>query len=369
MNAKIADRVSEKPERNSNFELLRILSILLIIAFHYSIHGNEDTIFSSDISVNQVIAIIFGSWGLLGVDCFVFISAYFLIDSNKFSSKKLIKIIVQVIFYSACSALLLYLSGAVEFGITDLIKSFLSPFLGMYWYITAYCMLYVIFPFLNKIIQNIDSKSLSKFLIVLTLLIPIYKTIWRGAQIGDLIFFIYLYLLMGYLKQNPKNWFEVHARKGFFITSIGVILFTSMMSFLGTVLNLGIIKEYAFQFSTRYSPVMVLDAIFLFYIFKNINIKSSKLINAIANTTLGIYLFHENPYLGTVLWDGILNIDTVYYSPIFIVHLLVSTLSLFLIGVLIDILRIKLFEKPLFNAKVNFIERCFSKIDSWINEN
>jgi Uncharacterized protein conserved in bacteria len=367
MNAEIIDKVVERKIRKSNFELLRIICMLLIIAFHYCTYGNEGTIFKLDISINQIIAIIFGSWGLLGVDCFIFISAYFLIDSSKFSSKKLIKIILQTLFYSICIELLLYLSGVIQFSIKGLIKSVFSPFLVMYWFITAYCMLYVIFPFLNKIIRSMHSKYLLKFLIILTLFIPIYKTIEKSAPIGDFIFVIYLYLLMGYLKQNPQNWFELHAKIGFLITTVCTILFNIIISFFGTLLNLGILQNYASQFIGRYSPIMVLNAIFLFYIFQHMKIKSSKLINTIASTTLGIYLFHENPMFRTILWDGILKINRVYYLPMFIVYFFMSVISLFGIGALIDILRIKLLEEPMFNRKFNYIEIYIRKIDSWMN--
>jgi surface polysaccharide O-acyltransferase-like enzyme len=365
----IAGKIDKKLARSSNFEWLRVISILLIIAYHYCIHGNEGEIFKSDIYSNQLIAIIFGSWGLLGVNSFIFISAYFSIDSSKFSSKKLIKIILQTIFYSTSIAFLLYFIGAVEFSLMGLTTSLFSPFFGTYWFVTAYCMLYIIFPFLNKIIYSMESRYLLKLLIILTIFIPIYSTIWINSAIGYFIFAVYLYLLMGYLKRNPQNWFEVYAKKGFWITCIAVVLFNTSVSFLGTLLNLEKLSNYVIsQVIGLYSPAMVLAAIFLFYIFKNISITSSKLVNALAKTTLGIYLFHENPILRKILWDDILNIDTVYYSPIFILYFFISTLILLVIGALIDMLRIVLLEKPFFSIIYNFTEIHFKKVDSWINE-
>ena len=68
--------------RNSSFELLRILSILLIISFHYFIHGNNEQIFTSDFTSNKILAYTFGIWGRLGVNCFIFISSWFLVKSN-----------------------------------------------------------------------------------------------------------------------------------------------------------------------------------------------------------------------------------------------------------------------------------------------
>jgi hypothetical protein len=353
--------------RNSNFELLRIVCMFMIIAYHYSIHGNDSTIFKSDFSLNQAVAIIFGSWGLLGVNCFLFISAYFLLDAKRFSSKKLIKLLFQTISYSISMAVLLYAGGVVKFNFTDMYQSILSPFFNQYWFVTAYCMLYILYPFLNKIIAGLESRYLSKLLILLTLFLPVYKTLWNDASISNLSFVIYLYLLLGYLKKNPGNWFEIHAKKGFILTTLGIIAFTAAMSLTATKFDSHFFHTYAPVLNKRYSPAMVLDAIFLFYIFKNTDIKNSKLINNIAKTTLGIYLFHENPVLGNILWDEILKVKVVYVSPLFIVYMFASVILLFGIGALIDLIRIKLIEEPLFRLKINCIETGYVKVDSWVN--
>ncbi len=352
-------------KRNSNFELLRIICMLMIIAFHYCVQGNHFTIMTSMISLNQVVAIIFGSWGLLGVDCYIFISANFLIDDGAHvHTIKIFKIILQTSFYSILILAILYALKIEVFNTTVMIKSIFAPFFGLYWFVTAYCILYFISPWLNKIIYSMNQKYLLKFLIVLTIIIPIYKTIWREAPISDIIFVIYLYLLMGYLKRTPQNWFEKHAKKGFILAVFAEICYHILMSLIGTVTKSTFFIYFSSKFIGRYSPIMVLAAIFLFYIFKNIDIRQSKLINTIASTTLGIYLFHENPVLLDVLWDKILNISVVYYSHLFICYFLASVVILFVIGMIVDLVRQKVLEKPIFSIKL--INNLLSHIDKWI---
>lgn len=339
----------------------------MIIAYHYCLHGNGRTILSSDISMNQIFAILFGSWGLLGVNCFMFISSYFLIDSNKFSSEKLLKIILQTIFYSSCILAVLYLTGSIQPGPKVIIKSIFSPFFQMYWFVTAYCMLYVVFPYLNRIIDSFSTHHLSKFLVILTLFVPVYKTIYGNAPVGEFIFFIYLYLIMGYLKKNPRNWFEIHATMGFLITSMGIVLVTIGISLIGTIFNLEIVRNNTVFLTERYSPAMVLDAIFLFYIFKNLRIKSSNIINTVSKTTLGIYLLHECQTLENILWDNILDIKTVYYDNLFVFYFVFSVLVLFVAGMLVDLIRIQIFEKPVFNIKNKYRDLLLQKFDRLIN--
>lgn len=48
-------------ERSLNYDLLRILAMLMIVCFHYCIHGNGEQIFSTSFSIQQVISYTFGS--------------------------------------------------------------------------------------------------------------------------------------------------------------------------------------------------------------------------------------------------------------------------------------------------------------------
>ena len=71
-----------KKIRNSNFEILRILSMFMIICFHCSFHGKF-----SDGEGNRLIINFFNMFGELGVNCFVLISGYFY-DKTRFKTDK-----------------------------------------------------------------------------------------------------------------------------------------------------------------------------------------------------------------------------------------------------------------------------------------
>ena len=59
-------------KRNTSFELMRIIAMLMVCAYHWQLHGNNDMIPRSGLSANQIISFIFGSWGVLGLICFSF---------------------------------------------------------------------------------------------------------------------------------------------------------------------------------------------------------------------------------------------------------------------------------------------------------
>ncbi len=79
-----------KRHRQSNIELLRIISMILIVAHHFSVHGGFD-FSSTSFSVNRLYIQFLAMGGKIGVDIFVIISGYFLITSNKINIAKVLK--------------------------------------------------------------------------------------------------------------------------------------------------------------------------------------------------------------------------------------------------------------------------------------
>ena len=66
-------------KRESNFELLRIVSMLFIVAAHFSLYNDFD---GGMLLGNQFIYSFFRCGGKLGVFLFLLITGYFMINSN-----------------------------------------------------------------------------------------------------------------------------------------------------------------------------------------------------------------------------------------------------------------------------------------------
>ena len=77
--------------RNSNIEFLRIVSMLLILFHHYAVHSGFNFEFTGQIISNKIFIDILSSFGKAGVNIFLAISSYYLIDlesKSKFKIKK-----------------------------------------------------------------------------------------------------------------------------------------------------------------------------------------------------------------------------------------------------------------------------------------
>lgn len=138
-----------KKVRESNFELMRIFSMVIIVFSHYVYHGG---LLFQNTSVNQIFSQLLKIGGKLGVVCFVLISAYFLVDS-KFNIKNIIKLSLEVSFYSIIMmSLYALLGGALS--AKDIISSIFAPIYEIYWFPTAYIGMYLCFPLLNIIVEK-----------------------------------------------------------------------------------------------------------------------------------------------------------------------------------------------------------------------
>lgn len=100
-----------KKERNSNLELYRIVTMLLIVAHHYVVNSGLIQIMpNSETTNNSIFLYIFGMWGKTGINCFMLITGYFMCKSN-ITIRKFLKLLLEVEFYKIIIYFIFIISG------------------------------------------------------------------------------------------------------------------------------------------------------------------------------------------------------------------------------------------------------------------
>ena len=92
--------VSNSKMRDSNIELFRIISMILIVAHHYVVNSGltgNGPVFENPWSPASLFLLIWGAFGKIGINCFVLITGYFMCLSN-ISVKKFVKLFFEVMF-------------------------------------------------------------------------------------------------------------------------------------------------------------------------------------------------------------------------------------------------------------------------------
>ena len=381
-------------QRNSNIEILRIFSMLLIVIGHCIGTRFEGTNQQLNVFLTNTV---FGSWAILGVDLFVIISAWFLCEQS-FKSTRVISVLFEAICYIFAFSIVYVVMVGIESGsIVVALKSTVLFYLdGIFkqhhWFVVAYILMCFVAPLLNKLIDCITKSSLKSILIVATLAF-IYQN-FTGAGyysvIADSADFLYIYLLVGYLKKygvtikRPLlNTFVIFAAVIAGKVSLRYISDDGLWHYIYKLIDVTIANIY------RYSPVLVLLAvnIFAFVIMKKP--KSNSVINAIAGASFGVYLFHETYIPISYSFISPATSEPVVRSQIalrdlvvgwfcdngfintgllFTVEILAVAFLIFICGTLFELLRNTLIQKPVMKGISNKRRKTIERLDSKLND-
>lgn len=337
-------------KRKSNIELLRIVCILLIISFHVVYKAGFT--FTNVLTINKLIVKTFWLFGELGVNLFVLITGYFMINS-KFKTKKVIILIFEILFYYLATSIFAHIIGYREIsGIKNIFMLFFSTILNRYWFATAYILLYIFSPYLNILARNMSKIQYKKFLITALIIfstIPtIFGSLYNNTEVllyyNRFIWLTIIYMIGAYIKLYGISY--INSRK----KALGL----SITTFILMVSSIILIEKYDAFFSkigitevaylwTPNNIFMLILSISTFLFFESLNIKENKIINRISSTTFGIYLLHDG-VLAYWFWKKIFKTGTYQNSPYLIIHILRITLTIFIIGIIIDLIR-QLIEK------------------------
>ena len=323
--------------------------MIMVVAYHWELHAKGDSVYRSVLSVNQIFSFAIGSWGSLGVDLFFMISAYFLIKNNNIKIVKLINLIIKVSFYGTGVLLLANLLNIEPFSIKAIINSLLGVFAYQYWFITVYILVYLMSPCLNVLIISLQKSYYVFILITLIYVVYVFAFINYGnGLIGRLACGVTIYLIIGFLEKYPKyNLFEKYRYIGSVILISGIVFLEIASSFLGTYYNITFYSIIR-RIQITESPLMLVAALFILYLFKNFNIQYRKVINFIGKYSAGAYLLHGGGggYIKGYLWDGLFKAGYYYeQSPnIYIYHYLLSIMLLFFVGIICEFIYVNTIE-------------------------
>lgn len=329
-------------ERRVGIECLRIISMLCIVGNHFLLFTkalNNVTPFT----VNYYLVWLLEAMGYVGVDCFVLISGYFLIQS-KFSLKKIVALIVEVLFYSIIILVVLSLLKINTYSYVDVLKSMMPISTRQYWFITDYIALYFLSPFLNCGLNNLEKKKYQCLICCLIFFFSIWD-IFPGEELVtqhgySLYWLIVLYCIGAYIRVYGG---VLKSKKG--MTFLYVICIALMWGSKIVIALMGKKIPQLDVYSTIFychSSIFVLGAaIALFMIFKDINIRNyrlKKIALKVSASTFGVYLIHMNINLANVYWKRINSYIDVNNLSLFIWYIIL-TLMIYILCTIIDMAR------------------------------
>lgn len=363
-----------KQERNSSFEILRIIAILFIIAHHFSVHGGFDFSSlgnSSQVFINRTWINFIAQFGKLGVNLFILISAFFLVES-KFKARRVLSILAEMLFFSITLGLVFFFVNKKTFTISVFNHMFFPFGSGTWWFMVSYLLLYILSPFLNLGIHAMNKKmhlALNILFIVIWSILPTFTDLNYGFS--NFGWFITLYLVASYIRLYDVS-IKVKPIVGFLIfIGIFALWFAIECGFKNLFDNNKYIVAKViswFNYIATNNFLQFFAAVVLFLSFKNIKMKNVKAINLIASTTLAIYLFHDFIDMSNFLWIKLFKNASYASSPVLIPYSLGVILAVFAMGVVVGLV----YKYTLgfgVNKILNFLDKkCLYKIDNVFNK-
>lgn len=340
-----------KTERNINIEILRSLSMFMILILHFFNHGQILERMNNELNLSNVMIISLEVLSIVAVNVFVLISGYFLCKS-KFNIKKIIKLISEVWIYSIILGAILILTKTIDINLKNIIY-ILLPFLTQrYWFVNAYILMLLLSPFLNNFITTISKekfKLLMFLLFIINSVLPIgIKSSVSLSSANSLPWFINLYFMASYIRiyglkhNNKNNYLLIYS-----ITNIIFIIFAIIVFEFGHISKLMYILKYNLPFT-------YISSLSLFMVFLNLkfdyNKITNKIIRFISSSTFSIYIIHENHFIRDLLWTKWLKVPK-YFNKYGFIYMFVALICVFLICILIDKIISLIYNKLNFNCR------------------
>lgn len=340
--------------RNSSFELMRILSMIFIVIGHTLSWGGVTD--SANDFLKLIIYIIYALI-VVHVNSFVLLTGYYQVQS-RFKIKKVINILILMLFYRIfCLIIAINLNWIQYVGIKDLILKIVPLSNFSYWYLNVYVVLYLISPYLNIFVNNTSKKKYGIFLIILFIFCSIITRTTMQEFIANedgysLIHFIFMYLVGGYLRKYDgtinfkvlnKRITTMDKSNIFLIIYFIIEIIKFLLNYLGTNNNIllefvNVRLKYSFDRLIYDDPLVILQSISYFLFFKNLKIKS-RIINALSLATNEVYLFHMNKSFRKDLYF-ILGLNLSNYTIRDVPKIVWVIIQIYFIGIIIFFIRI-----------------------------
>lgn len=294
-------------KRESNIELLRIVSILLVISLHlckgengFLSYTNRTDAFGMFI-LNAIYCL-----SLCAVDVFLIISGYFSVYNKKRILGKPIELICICIFFK----LSYYLFFALLYG-GFVWNDFFKTLIPDNYFINIFCVCYALSPFFNVIFLSESKKNLTLFMILLFSFFSIWPTIANvflkniissdikgvfpvglsGTDQGfTLVNFMFCYSIGAYTRVTHLSFWKKQ-RNGMLLLAFLISVFTIL------VIKFPCLRSASSGLDGYDSVFTILIGWVLFLLFKDLSIPYISFVNFMAKSTFGVYIIHTS-----ILW-------------------------------------------------------------------
>lgn len=341
--------------RNTNMDLLRMLSMMMVTMLHALGKSGLLLPISGDLALNGWLAWIMECFSIGAVNIFMLLSGYFLIKSQ-FRTGRLLELIFQTFFYTFGTFFLYFATGKIQMEQMDiyhLLKYYLPVHMDVYWFITAYVALYLLLPVLSQGVLHITQKQLGRSILFLLVYECFVKSVLpfrleEDARGYSLLWYVILFLIGAYyrlygfrfLKKAWQGWLLFVIGSGAILFEIAVLYYIS--SATG---RLSEIVQIALDYNHVFTLLAAVGIFGAFLLGKQLPQMPGRLVSKLSPYALGVYLFQENEIFRYEwqIWFGLQNAMSQSTAG-FLCRVIGAVLAMYALGTAIDFVRSLIFR-------------------------
>lgn len=284
-------------------------------------------------SANYYLSHFIESLCIIAVNVFVLITGYFSYKKVQVKVSKVVNLFLVMIFWGLLLSFITVLWLSPQKINLSIMKRIIAASLSQ-WFVVIYGILYLLIPFINKMFNALDEKSIKAILVINFIFFYMWPTFFTDVTDKSggygITNFINLYLIGAYIHKYHDEKIKLNK----------LIVLYLLMTIITTIFS--IVTGRAYQYNSIF---VLLSSIAFFEIFKSLNIGYNKTINRLAVYTFSVYLIDVNGYFNKFLYRGLFHSNEYWNAKLMIGNLLIATIGIYIICILFDYLRVLIFGK------------------------
>lgn len=328
----------EMKKRDSNIELLRIITTLFILILHcngwFLREWGGVASWNTGSNLVAICRVLVQNVTVLGVDAFILISGFYGIRPKLQSIVNLFTLLF--FFYVGCYLWECGLGKPFEW--TELGSNMLA-FTRTNWFISGYLFLMLLSPLINAFIEHSTIRNLGIYIVVnslVTLYFGFYmcNEYWYYNQAYSVTMMIGVYLVGRYLNRISDKIDKIKYRH--------IVL--AFIAIIGTMSVIRVLSTNEEAWLHYGSPITIMAAILLFLLFYKLPQFHSKFVNWVGTSCLASFILHTcDP-----VFSWFVQKDVIYFTndsyPLYCLKISIVILGVFVISILLDKIRLLIFK-------------------------
>lgn len=373
-----------RTQRNSGIETLKLAAIFLIVISHvvqtlmlknaYIPYADYRVRLSGPTDNLQILILSMLRYnGELGNTIFFVCSAWFFLENDRVSKKKILLLLADIWVISVLILIFDLIHGKGQLCGSLIVTALLPSTFQNNWFMTCYLMFYALHPLWNKLIRELPRKTLFRLIVVAgflyfgiafssRILVQVFN---EGSAFfsSRLVMWTVIYFIMGYGRRfHPE--FSDRRKAHALLAAIGLIGNFGLVWAVNLIdLKTGLLKGANLVWLVIYNPFLIALSLGLFHLAKQADFRSAP-INYLSGLSMFVYLIHENRLIRTFYRPAMWQAVYLHYGYS---HILLWTLALSLAIFLLSLLFSAVYQESVHRLVVSACDRIYPRLaQRWV---